>query len=241
MFFHDLGSNCFLFQFFHERDILRVEKGVPWSFYRHLLLSRRLGITEKPMDIPIYVFSIWLQVYDLLVGFRSEKVCATIGDFAGRYIELDPCNFDGSCKEFIRIRIQLDVRQSLKQQTKMKRKGRDWFYAKFQFEKLPTFCFFCGIIGHSEQVCEKLYDDPNATTTTLPYSPQLRASLRKTNVVDNSCWTRQGRGQPCEPAVDGGNESMQVDMASTRHGKSNHVLTNSGIVSAGQWQFFWQV
>lgn len=67
------------------------------------------------------MFFIWLQVYDLPIAFRSEKVCATIGNFAGTYIESDPQNFDGSCKDFIRIRIQFDVRMPLKQQMKMKR------------------------------------------------------------------------------------------------------------------------
>lgn len=81
-----------------------MEKGGPWSFDLHLLLSRRLEASEKPAAMPLHVFSIWLQVYDLPVGFRTEKVCATIGDFAGKYIESDPRNFDGSCKELIRIR-----------------------------------------------------------------------------------------------------------------------------------------
>lgn len=143
-------------------------------------------MNEKPTAVPIFDYSISVQIYDPPVGFRSEKVCATLGDFVGRYAESNVRNFDGSFKEFIRIWVILDVRVPLKQQMRMKQKGGDWFYVKFQYERFHAFCSFCGIIGHSEQVCEKLYDNPSADGKPLPYGPSLRASGKKATTVDHS-------------------------------------------------------
>lgn len=63
---------------------------------------------EKPIVQPIYDYSIWLQVSDLPIGFHMEKVCIMIGDFAEKFVESDPQNFDGFCRDFIRIRVILD-------------------------------------------------------------------------------------------------------------------------------------
>lgn len=226
MFFRDLGQSYYLFQFFHEKDIQRVEKGGPWTFDRHLLLSRRLAPKEKPKAMPIHDYSIWLQVYDLPVGFQTEKVCTTIREFAGHYAESDIRNFDGSCKDFIRIRVILDVRVALKQQMRMKRRGGEWFYVKFQYERLPSFCFFCGIVGHSEQVCEKLYDNPAADGKPMPFGPNLRATGKKSVSIDGSRWIRQG-GQRTTVQDDGGRDSMQVDAAEHKLGKFGFEGENS--------------
>lgn len=62
-------------------------------------------------------------MHDLSAGFRSEKVCSSISAYVGKYIESNVMNFDGSLRNFIRVRVLLDIRQSLKQRMRMKRKG----------------------------------------------------------------------------------------------------------------------
>lgn len=52
------------------------------------------------------------------------------------------------------LRVKLDVRQPLKQQAKVKNKGGEWCMVNFKYEKLGLFCFFCGLLGHSEQKYE---------------------------------------------------------------------------------------
>lgn len=44
-----------------------------------------------------------------------------------------------------------------------------------------SFCFFCGIIGHSENFCDSSVD-----RTNLPYGPELRASNRRIVSLDVS-------------------------------------------------------
>ncbi|MBA0755253.1 hypothetical protein Gogos_005642 [Gossypium gossypioides] len=38
----DLGEKRFLFRFYHELDIRRVENGAPWTFNSHLFVFHRL-------------------------------------------------------------------------------------------------------------------------------------------------------------------------------------------------------
>lgn len=60
MLFRELGEHCYLFQFFHEKDVARVEKKGPWTFDHHLLLLKRLGVYETTMAMPIFEMSICL-------------------------------------------------------------------------------------------------------------------------------------------------------------------------------------
>ena len=39
----------------------------------------------------------------------------------------------------------------------MKKPGSDWFTTNFKYERLPSFCFICGLIGHIDKLCEKVF------------------------------------------------------------------------------------
>ncbi|CAN1849507.1 hypothetical protein LINPERHAP1_LOCUS39393 [Linum perenne] len=54
----------------------------------------------------------------------------------------------------MRFRVKVDVRKALKREKKIKRPGGNNFTCFFKYEKLPTFCYICGLIGHVERNCE---------------------------------------------------------------------------------------
>ncbi|CAN1821827.1 hypothetical protein LINPERHAP1_LOCUS29698 [Linum perenne] len=53
----------------------------------------------------------------------------------------------------MRIRVRLDVRRSLKRE-KIIRKSNKELKVTFMYERLPTFCYICGRIGHIDRFCE---------------------------------------------------------------------------------------
>ena len=69
----DLLPTLFLFQFFHEIDIKRVIDSGPWTFDQHILIIQRLRIDEQPQNVPLFHTSFWIQIYNLPIGFQSEK------------------------------------------------------------------------------------------------------------------------------------------------------------------------
>lgn len=91
----DLGSNRFLFTFYHERDIARVLSDGPWTFDQNLVLLRRLENGEDPMMVPLNKSSFWMQVHDVPVGFMSEKVATVIGNHVGSFEKSDSRSFEG--------------------------------------------------------------------------------------------------------------------------------------------------
>lgn len=72
---------------------------------------------------------------------------------------MDTNTLDGVWKPFSRIRVLINVEKPLKRRLKIKREGEGWNWLNFKYERLGTFCFVCGILGHSERDCNIVYEN----------------------------------------------------------------------------------
>lgn len=70
---------------------------------------------------------------------------------------------------------------------KMKKEGGDWFWAEFKYERLPNFCFLCGVIGHTERFCHLMFEGANEETER-PYGAWLRATGRRPPANNGVQW-----------------------------------------------------
>ena len=185
----DLTPTLFLFQFFHEIDIQRVIDSGPWTFDQHILIAKRLGESEQPQMVPLYHTSFWIQVYNLPIGFLSEKVLQNIGNYIGEFQASDENNLMGVWRNYMRIRVSLDVRKPLKRRMKLKKTRSEWIWIDFKYERLHVFCFICGLLGHTEKQCPSLYDC-HASTITKPYGQWMKAPTRRNNMNSGEKWLR---------------------------------------------------
>ncbi|CAN0857900.1 hypothetical protein LINGRAHAP2_LOCUS6981 [Linum grandiflorum] len=53
----------------------------------------------------------------------------------------------------MRLRAQVDVLKPLKKQKKIRKPDGEWVVSELKYEKLPTFCFTCGRMGHVDRLC----------------------------------------------------------------------------------------
>ncbi|KAM6559477.1 hypothetical protein CsatA_028716 [Cannabis sativa] len=188
-----LEQNRFLFQFYHEIDIRRVINGSPWTYDRKQLIIERLKPGGNPKNVMLNTLDMWVQIHDLQSGFRTEKAILEAGRFIGEYLEADPNNFTGVWREYFRVRVRINITIPLKRRMKFRRRGNDsFFYANFKYEEVPTFCFICGLLGHSENFCSKLYDTP-ADEIVKPYGLWMKAPNRRQNFLTASPWLRSGK------------------------------------------------
>lgn len=121
-----------------------------------------------------------MQVFDLPIGFNSDSVLKSIGNYVGKFLEVDSKNFQGLWRNYLRVKVVIDVQRPLKSCMKIKKAGGDWFWIKFKYERLPSFCFYCGLIGYLDKFCEALFDNPHAGDERK-YDSSLRAPIRKQN------------------------------------------------------------
>lgn len=91
----ELEIDLFLFQFYHEVDVKRVIEGCPWSFNRRALIMSRLKEGEIPQSVGLNTMNLWVQVYDLKIGFMTERILIEVGNYVGKFVTSCPSNFTG--------------------------------------------------------------------------------------------------------------------------------------------------
>ncbi|XP_030483377.2 uncharacterized protein LOC115699973 [Cannabis sativa] len=201
MYVKELETNRYLFQFFHEVDISRVLEGTPWTFNRNPLVVERLKEGKNPRNKPLNTMEIWVQVYNLEVGYRSDRVLQGVGVYIGTYVSSCPKNFAGIWRDYFRVRVLINVEKPLKRRMRIYKNKVEWFWANFKYERVLTFCFICGIIGHSERFCHRLFEE-SLETIAKPYGLFMEAPDRRQSRQIGARWLRDNMGQPLEAGAD---------------------------------------
>jgi hypothetical protein len=88
----------------------------------------------------------------LPLACMSKAVGQSLGSIVGEVEEVDT-NDDGmGWGEFLRVKIKVNVTKPLARGHTLKIKDRSYWIA-FKYERIPRFCFRCGIISHGCKGC----------------------------------------------------------------------------------------
>jgi 14-3-3 protein epsilon len=203
----------FLFQFAHALDMEAVIQGGPWSFNNQMLILERVGLGVQIENIPLYHVDFWVQVHNLPTGLMAEKVGKTLANYIGTFVEYDKNNKGSFWREYMRIKVRVDVRQPLKKDSRVKNQGGAWCLVNFKYEKLGVFCFVCGLLGHGENRCAVRFSMENDDGFRA-WSKDLRVEPRRRGGRQTSRWLME---------EDGG-RSVQEERQSQSHAPSDaHV------------------
>lgn len=100
-----------------------VVDGGPWTFENHLLVLLELKAEEELKEVLLHYALFWVQVYDLPKCFFSEVISKALANYIGSFVHYDKKNVKYVERPYMRIRVQLDIRQPLKKGKKVKRTG----------------------------------------------------------------------------------------------------------------------
>ena len=186
----ELDQGTFLFQFYRSEDLQWIMKGGPWTFDNVMLALEQVAPGENPKDVKPCFLSIWIQVYNLPMGFMLESVGKQLGNFFGVFKEYDGKNNTSIWREYMRIRIKLDVRKPLKRKKKIMKKDGTEFTVTCKYERLGEFCFSCGMVTHTDRFCR------NSTTNDVTgemkeWGSWLKAPPRRAAGQTQSKWLRE--------------------------------------------------
>ncbi|KAJ1387928.1 Zinc knuckle CX2CX4HX4C [Sesbania bispinosa] len=144
----DLGEKKFQFFFHKEKDMERVLKGQPWMFRNSWLLLKRWQRSQNPKDMVFDKVHCWVQSLGLTHSLSNNS-----NETSHRIIVL----------------VEIDISNPLLPGIDVGSKNDGVFWVNFQFEKLPQFCYSCGLIGHDEDSCSGKIQSKEGSTTLGPW------------------------------------------------------------------------
>ncbi|KAK7818432.1 uncharacterized protein CFP56_041376 [Quercus suber] len=169
----DVGKNIFQFKFNSKYQMEWVERNGLWNFDNNLLLMCRWRKGLSVTNISFTHFPFWVQVLGLPFENMSEEVGRDLGNRLGKYIETNKRSWLSEQAKFMRVRVDLPINRPLRRGGNIVNLEGEKFWVSFKYERLPTFCFLCGILGHDERYC---LGNSNNFEAHRQYSDWLRAN-----------------------------------------------------------------
>ncbi|KAE8772007.1 putative disease resistance protein RGA3 [Hordeum vulgare] len=103
----------------------------------------------------------WCQIHTVPdMVLKRDKFIKAMAAQIGEVLELQIVLPNGFVGEFVRARVRLDVNKKFTLFVSFTKAGQTDFY-QVKFEKIPVFCYNCGLLGHSHEECGTGEHDTN--------------------------------------------------------------------------------
>ena len=116
---------------------------------------------------------LWVQVWNLPIHWISKEAGKKIGKVLKEVKEFLISHTGGKEGKHLKMLVWADMTQPLLRRTAVKMNGvLKWI--NFRYERVPDFCYKCGIVGHSEKKCKNEVSIKKGQHENQ-YGPWLRA------------------------------------------------------------------
>ena len=127
----------------------------PWTYDKHLVVLCRL-IDDAPIDELIFnEVSFWVQIHGLSIRAMTRKAAPAIGKTLGNLESVVDDKDDGGRENCMRVRMRMNINHPLCRGRKVALPTGSEALVRFKYERLPNFCYWCGLLTHAEQDCDE--------------------------------------------------------------------------------------
>ena len=190
----EIEDNLFLAEFGDSRDKKKVMEMRPWSYEKQLVLIREFEGKLVPKEISISWSPFWIQIYNLPLKSMTSGMGYAIGGKIGEVLEVDVPEKGVQWGKYLRVKVNLDKSRKLVRGKKVCIEGSSGRWVFFKYERLPNFCYRCGMLDHGEKVCSKsMPREENGEKGNAQYGPWLRGEPWRRANREND-WMEEGHG-----------------------------------------------
>uniref|UniRef100_A0A803Q6Z2 Reverse transcriptase domain-containing protein n=1 Tax=Cannabis sativa TaxID=3483 RepID=A0A803Q6Z2_CANSA len=171
----DHHSGLFSVSFGCEGDKRMALIMEPWHFQNHHIVLREPCALQEVTEDSLHQSPFWVQLHRLPTLSKSKAMAKWAGNIVGTYLDVDEDSLHEGWGPYLRFQALLDLSKPLLRGKMARiRDSREEFWVEFRYERLPEFCFECGIIGHPFEHCPTFLDQIyNGQEPTLEYGPEM--------------------------------------------------------------------
>ena len=85
-----------------------------------------------------------------------EETGKAVGDKIGKLLEVDKRSSQLDQAKYMRVRVEIPLNKPLQRGRYLLNGEGEKVWVTFKYERLPTVCYKCGILGHDDRHCEEL-------------------------------------------------------------------------------------
>ncbi|KAL3839352.1 hypothetical protein ACJIZ3_023943 [Penstemon smallii] len=135
-------------------DMNKALDGGPWTFDKGLVVLSKIDDNINPLDVDLNWCDFFVQASCLPLNKMTKQVAMQIGNKIGRFRSIETTEDDMAMGAVLR-----DI------------------LVKFQFERLPNYCYRCGLMDHIMSNCVLQYHENAKTNENFyQFGPWLRAT-----------------------------------------------------------------
>jgi hypothetical protein len=152
--YRSVGDNTFIVEFATKLDKDRVEAGAPWTVGKHAVLINNFDARQRPSDVCFDKLTLWARIknprFELMNMCWGEELGAKLGK-----VECVEADSQGRAwGDYLRVRVTVDITKPLlRWVTAYSKNHREFETFEVVYERLPHYCFSCGLLGHSSMEC----------------------------------------------------------------------------------------
>ena len=91
----------------------------------------------------------------------TDEVGKEIGNELSHFIKVDKRSWQEDQAKFMRVRVDIPIEKPLRRGGHVANTEGERVWVTFKYERLPTFCFNCGVMGHDNKHCHMKRDRQN--------------------------------------------------------------------------------
>lgn len=150
----ELNHKIYQFVFSCAEERRRVLEKRPWLFDNKLLVLQPWQKDIEKKDEALQSAQMWVQVWNIPVHWISAETAWKIMKGFGKCNNVIVPKNGSKEGRYVKMFVEVELTKPLIRGTKICFEG-ETRWVNFKYEQLPFFCFYCGVLGHGERLCNK--------------------------------------------------------------------------------------
>ena len=147
----DLPNGYFLIRCSSQIALHNILFEGPWTINGLVLQLLPWHPLFQPVSVSFNTAATWLQLHHLPVELWEGEILESLVSNFGRLLKINEQTLNLSLAKYVRVCVELDLSQPLRRGFWIGDEEHRVFVV-VQYERLPTFCYNCRLIGH-EKLC----------------------------------------------------------------------------------------
>lgn len=166
-------------------------------FGKHAVILNNFDSRQKPSEVVFDRIMLWARIYNPRFELMNKLWGEALGAKIGKVEKVDVDSQGRAWGNALRVRVSVDITKPLMRVVSAySKKNKEYEIYEVKFERLPLYCFSCGIIGHSSIECPT--PGERDAEGKLPYNADkmcVKEETKKSFYVSKSGQSSQSSGR----------------------------------------------